>query len=141
MKKRGYTIAELVFALMILTVFLLLNITVYTNSLKNVKNAERLSQAINIAISKTEELQATEYTLINDEAEYFPYVDNENYTVTVDVTEDGDMLSVNGNEYNVFKNIEITVKYIVAGEENTIVLKSLKINNNLIDAIYGENTI
>ena len=39
MKKRGYTIAELVFALVILTAFLLLNITVYTNSLKNVKKA------------------------------------------------------------------------------------------------------
>lgn len=141
MNKKGYTIAEFVFALMILTVFLLLNISLYSNSLKNVKESERLVQAINLAITKTEQLQNTDYSLVESESEYEPYVDNTNYKLSVDVVEDSKQVAIGEDTYRVFKEITVNVTYIVAGKEDAITLKSLKVNNNLVDQIYGENTI
>ena len=137
MKKRGYTIAELIFAIMLLTAFLLLNITMYTNSLGNVKEMERLTQAINIAIAKTEEIQIQDYDDVDSESDYYPYVDNENYIVAVDVTEDTtNTITIDGDEYNLFKDVAVIVTYKVGQKENTITLNSVKIDNDIIDTIY-----
>ena len=106
MKKKGYTIAELIFALIILSIFMILNISLYVNALKNVKKAERLADAINIAINKIEEIQLTEYDDVNEDS-YF-YEGNELYTVNVTVTED---TTRKINENNVFKEVTVTVLY------------------------------
>lgn len=132
MKKKGYTVAELIFALIILSIFMILNISLYVNALKNVKKAERLADAINIAINKIEEIHLIEYNDVNEDT--YSYEGNDLYTVNVTVTEDTTR-KINNN--NVFKEVTVTVLYKIAGIEYKIELTCLKVNNNVIEEIYG----
>ncbi len=123
-KRKGFVVAELIFGFIFLTMFILTNIMIHVNALKNVKEIQRQTVATNLIIKKLEEIQAVSYESVDNET-YYP-IENQNYLITVTVNE-----LTNPPElvdyYNLIKEVTVNITYKVGGNNEQVEIKILRV--------------
>lgn len=67
-RKKGFVLSELVLGIVFMIIFILVNISIYTNSYKNNIESKRFVQATNILLKKVEQIQAMDFDSITEES-------------------------------------------------------------------------
>lgn len=85
MKKRGFSIAELLLAFLLLTLATLAILGLYTSGIRQYRKADQSREAFNLAQAKMEELMNCGLTSVTNSSGYFPDPDAD-YAYQVDVS-------------------------------------------------------
>ncbi len=120
--KKGVFISELIIAMILFAVFTVSAIVTMKNYTKSSLDTVAKSAAVNIATKNMEIALATKYDNLDSFSNTQTFNDI-SYDTTVDVIKYSDE---NIGKEDVVKKIEVTVNYIVSGEEQSFSVTSLK---------------
>ncbi len=116
LKRKGFTLLEVLIALMVLTGGVLVITKAFSAGFVTSSENENIDLALNIAQEKIEELQSQSYSTLQSTADSSSaHSTFSSYTVAVDIDELSDPIEIN-----------VTVSWIIKGSTDQVTLTTLK---------------